>query len=82
MSPEEKALLERTYNLVEENNKILSTLNRRHKFGFAIRATYWMVVIGPSIGAFYFIKPYLQFLTDLTGDSGSSLNQNIKDLLK
>ncbi len=82
MSPEERSILVRTHELAEENNKILKALNRRAKFSTALRVTYWIVVIGLSVGAFYFIQPYLNFLTDITNGTGTSFSENVKELLK
>jgi hypothetical protein len=29
---------------------------------------YWIVIIGTAIGAFYFIQPYIDSLTNIYGD--------------
>jgi len=62
MSPEEKSLLERTYKIAEENNAILKSMRRTARWGIAIRVSYWVIIIGLSFGAFYFIQPYMEIL--------------------
>lgn len=72
MSPEERSLLERTYRLVEENNEILVKLRRASRISMAVKAIYWIVIIGLSVGAFYFIQPYVEFITNGFGFGGDS----------
>ena len=89
MTPEERALLERTASLVEENNKILHSLRRSNRLSTAMRIAYWALIIVLSFGAFYFIQPYLNFLTGLSGGSGNinpttvqTAAQQLQSLLK
>ena len=71
MTPEEHAKLERALALAEENNKILLGLRRSGRIAIGMRVLYWGVIIALSFGAFYFIQPYMNFLTGLAGGSGS-----------
>ncbi len=64
MTPEERSLLERTHKLAEENNALLRSLRRSHRFSTAVRALYWVVIIILSFGAYYLIQPYVDTLTD------------------
>lgn len=87
MTPEERSLLERTHQLVEENNEILRSMKRRARLGTAIRVFYWAVIIGISFGAFYFIQPYLDFVRGVvSGENATSTqsndNRDLLDLLK
>ena len=94
MTPEEKALLERTAKLVEENNAILQSIRRSNRFTTALHILYWVVIIVFSFGAYYFIQPYLTMLLGVTDQAGgvqgimNSLNNapdaanSLKDLLK
>jgi hypothetical protein len=84
MNPEERSLLERTYKMTEENNEILKVMRRTARFSLALRATYWIVIIGLSIGALYFIQPYIDFVTGALGvNSGSESSIKVlQDLLK
>ena len=91
MTPEERSLLESTHQLARENNQLLQKLNRRARLSTLVKVLYWVVIIGLSFGAFYFIQPYINFLhgalgggsTTTTTNSGSeSYSQQIEDLLK
>lgn len=80
MDAEVKKLLEENLRLNKENNKLLIKLRNYQKWAQITRAFYWVLIIGVSVGAFYFIKPYFGNLLNIyTGDlSGFS---NISDLL-
>lgn len=65
MTPEEKSLLERTYKLAEDNNSILKSMRRAQRFSLIFRALYWFVIIGASIGLFYFVQPYFEQVMDM-----------------
>ncbi len=93
MTPEEKSLLERTYKFSEENNVILKSLRRSHRLSLIGKSIYWFVIIGLSIGAFYFIQPYINFMTSTLGIGGDkngadsaattqAPQQNIAELLQ
>ncbi len=88
MSPEEKSLLERTYKMAEENNTILKSLRRSARWNTAFKVFYWVIIIGISLGAYYFIQPYLEAVFGLygqvTGDTNGVQNvtSQLNDLLK
>ncbi len=92
MNPEERSLLERTYKMTEENNEILKSLRRTSRLGVAMKLFYWVVIIGTTLGAFYFIRPYMDFLANGLGvasDAGTtdvslvnSKAENIQSLLE
>ena len=65
MDFEEKELIKKTFALAEENNKILRKMQSSMRWGRAFRIFYWIVVIGISIGAFYYIQPYIDQLTSV-----------------
>jgi hypothetical protein len=93
MTPEEKELLNKTYKLVEENNGILKSMRLSNRVSTVFRFAYWFIIIALSFGAYYFIQPYMNFLTEtinsVSGQGGGSiLNNNtnplnnLQDLLK
>lgn len=67
MTPEERQLLIQTSRLVEENNKILRKMHRAALWGTIFRVLYWAVIIALSIGAYYFIQPYVDQLQQAYG---------------
>lgn len=83
MTPEERSLLERTYNLAEENNVILRKIRRVNRFSLAFRIVYWTVVIGLAVGALYFIQPYVDAVvgtyTDLFGRGSTNVETTQND---
>lgn len=92
MNPEERSLLEKVYKMTEENNAILHSIRRTTRLGLAMRILYWVVIIGLSVGALYFIQPYVDFMTGaFNKKSDSSMNSTggvqdtidtLQDLLK
>jgi hypothetical protein len=58
MSPEEHELLRRSIALSEENNDILRSLQRSMRLARFMTLFYWLVIIGISVGAWYFLQPY------------------------
>lgn len=59
MDPKERELLEETHELVLENNKILHRLQRSARWSKFFRFVYWVLIIGTSVGAYYFLQPYI-----------------------
>lgn len=81
MDPESKKLLEVTYSLVEENNRMLHSIKRSMFWSRVMTVVYWIVIIGVSVGAFYFVQPYIDQLMEIYGGAKSNLD-NIGSLLK
>jgi len=67
MSPEERQLLIQTSRLVEENNKILRKMHRAALWGRIMHFLYWTIIIGLSVGAYYFIQPYVDQVQGIYG---------------
>ncbi len=80
MDPEDKKLLEETYELEKENNQMLRKLRRAQRYAALLRVAYWFIVIGLGVGAFYFIQPYIDAITNFTGETKSTIDQ-FKSLL-
>lgn len=85
MTPEERDLLKQTYKLSEENNEILRSIRRSGRISMALRIGYWAVIILLSVGAYYFIQPYVDVMKQLY-KQGSETSQSaasaLKDLLQ
>ncbi len=67
MNPEEKEKLDRTLELTEENNRMLKKMRSSMRWGQAWRIFYWAVIIILSLGAYYYIQPYISELTTAYG---------------
>lgn len=59
MNPDDKRLLLKTLELSEENNKLLRKLDRMYRLTRLIRVSYWLIILGITLGAYYFIQPYV-----------------------
>ena len=60
MTPEERELLLKTHDMVEENNKILRSLRNGQRWDRVLKYGYWVVIIALSFGAYYFIQPFME----------------------
>ena len=60
MDPESKKLLEENLRLAEENNKMLRSLHRSMRLRRFVSIIYWVLIIGSTVGAYYFIQPYIE----------------------
>lgn len=60
-----KKLLQKNLEVSEESLKILKKINRAAVMGRVFRFFKWLIIIGISVGAFYYIEPYIGQLTDL-----------------
>jgi hypothetical protein len=63
MNPNEKELLQKTYDLAEENNKILHEIRRSNRLSSFFRVIYWIIIIVTAYGAYWFIQPYINVAT-------------------
>jgi uncharacterized protein YoxC len=80
MTPEEKSLLERTYALAEDNNKMLRSIRRATHASLIMKIAYWVIIIGASVGAVYLIKPYVNALStglEQVSQTQNSVQQNL-----
>lgn len=88
MDSEEKDLLEKTFELEKENNKMLHRIR-----GVQRRQALWTVfkfllIFGIAIGAFYYIEPYLEKVAEIfnkisgieQGIDTSSLKEMLKNI--
>ena len=73
MTPEERSLLQRTYVLAEENNAILRGIRRANRWGIAVKVFYWVIILGVTFGAFYFLQPYIESTLDLVDQAQESI---------
>jgi len=75
MEPEEKQKLERALQLAEDNNRILSKMHRSMQWGRIFKAVYWIIIIGVSLGLFYFIQPIIDAQKDFLRNGTETINQ-------
>lgn len=59
--------IQRILELSESNSRILKSIRRSIIVGRIIHTVYWAVLIGASIGAFWFLRPYISQINELFG---------------
>ena len=88
-----KVLLRENIEVSKESLKILKKINRARIFGNVFTALKWTLIIGISLGAYYYIEPflskYLDFMKGLTSgvENIGKISNNVNsatspDLLK
>jgi hypothetical protein len=80
MADEElKQLLQKNIEVSEESLNILKKINRARMVGNTLVFLKWVVIIGLSYGAYFFIEPYLNVITGGLNTINSGMDQ-VKDL--
>ena len=74
MTPEERQMLAQTLQVVEENNKMLHRMRRIQKLASFMSFLRWVVIIGVSIGAFYFLQPYVERMQNFMQSTNNTFN--------
>jgi len=59
LEQKEEELLEHTYEIEKENNKMLRKMYSDMWWGRAFRFLYWAFIIGAMFGAYYYVQPYI-----------------------
>ncbi len=71
----DKEFLDRLMHLSEENNKMLHRLQRGMRISRYLRILYFIIIIGVSIGAFYYLQPVVDGFLAFLGLEGGSLKE-------
>lgn len=79
MDYQDKQFMDRLMATVEENNRILHRLQRNARFARLWHVFYWLIVIGISVGAFYFLQPYIDQLISTYKGIQSEI-ENVRNL--
>ena len=59
MDTEDKKKLNRALEISEENNTMLKALVRSMRWARLFKIVYWGILIAISVGAFYYLQPYV-----------------------
>jgi hypothetical protein len=81
MTPEEKSLLERTYALAEENNRLLKAIKKSSRWKTGLQIGYWALIIILSFGGVYFFQMYMNSITEASS-GGTGQNQSFTQELQ
>ena len=74
MDPESQKLLERTFELTEENNKMLHKVRGVQKRDFLWSVVKYTIIIGIMLGSFYYLEPYINQIKNAYGNASDVLN--------
>ena len=80
MNPNEKELLEKTFEMSKENNHILKGIRSSNRWAAFFRIFYWVIIIGISVGAFYYVQPYINVAFKAYKNIQGDLN-NVKSVV-
>jgi len=80
MDKDDRELLEKTLSLAQENNVMLRSMRRSMRWSKILHATYWIVIIALSVGAYIFIEPYLKQLLEVYNVFNRDL-QNVQGIM-
>ncbi len=67
--------LEEVYHMTMENNEILRSMRRQQHIANAFRLFYWVVILGALGGAYYYIRPAINTLSENKQQVDSALKQ-------
>ena len=66
--------MEENLELSKENNDLLKSIRSSQKRAAMMRMLYWILIVGMTFGAYYYIQPYIEQL--MSAYSGTQ--ENIK----
>ncbi|MFC1756856.1 hypothetical protein ACFLZC_01710 [Patescibacteria group bacterium] len=69
-----KQLLKKNLATSQESLKILKKMHKMQKLGRVFKILYWVVIISLVFGAYYFVLPYIQMLSDTFDDIKSDVS--------
>jgi len=67
-----------TRELIEENNKMLRSMQSHQRWSSFFRVIYWIFIIGSFVGTYYYFKPVI----DAFGSSFGEIQKSIDGLKK
>jgi hypothetical protein len=83
MDAETKKLLQENIEISKENNQLLKKMVRNQRWTNVYRVVYWSIIILSSVGAYYFIQPFLGNLLNIySGGTPNDSSVNVGDVLK
>ena len=74
-------MLEENLSLSRENNSMLKSIRRTQRWGHIMRVSYWIIIILISLGAYYFIQPYIGSILNVYSGGVSDIHK-ISDVSK
>jgi hypothetical protein len=75
MDKELRDMLQENLELSRENNKLLKKVRGVQKRTHLFRLAYWIIIIGITLGAYYYIQPYLEKIISMYNEGAGSILQ-------
>ncbi len=75
MDPDLRKKILELYDLTKENNKMLHSLRRAQRWASIMRVIYWILILGISVGAYYYIQPHLDQILGLYTQNQSFIDK-------
>jgi hypothetical protein len=75
MTPEERDLLQKTFNLSQENNQMLHKMEKSGKTTRIVKYFYWGFIIVATIASIYFGSLYVDSINSAVNDTGNGTSQ-------
>ena len=75
MDPQSKKLLQDTFELAQDNNKILHGIRRSQRIASFMSLLYWVIIIGIALGSFYYLQPYTEQVQKFWRDTGMTIDK-------
>ena len=73
LTNEEK--LDEIYRMTLENHEVLKTIRRQQYFSGAMRALYWLIVLGVIGGSYYYVRPFIGAVSNNSSQIESYFSQ-------
>lgn len=67
--------LQEILELSRENNHLLKGVHNRARWGMFFWIVRWVIVIGILFGAYYYVEPYVQKITDTYQKTSDTIKQ-------
>jgi hypothetical protein len=80
MDQEDRRNLEHTLSLAKDNNRMLKKLHRAMRWSRFFRLIYLVIIIAASVGAYYYVQPYLEQVSNAYNGFKGTL-QNINEAI-
>ncbi len=59
-----KEQLAEVTKLTRQNNKIMRKIQLSMRMGLIFRTLYWILIIGSMLGAYYYMQPFVENISD------------------
>jgi hypothetical protein len=63
--------LDEIKEMMVENNKMVRRLHNAYRISYTVSIIKWVIIIGFTLGTFYYIQPYLENMLKLYGSINS-----------